>query len=235
MNDREQYVVQQVQAKLFAMQDQDYQKFQAKLMPTIDQETVIGVRTPMLRSYAKAFGRTPEAKEFLQILPHTYYEENNLHAFLIEQMKDYNECMQALNQFLPWVDNWATCDSMKPKIFRKHLKELREQINTWLRSDQTYTVRYGIGALMGFFLEADTFQMEYLEQVAGLRSEEYYVNMMISWYFATALAKQWDAAIAYIEKRRLDCWCHNKTIQKAVESYRIAPEQKDYLRSLRWK
>lgn len=221
-----------VQAQLFRRQDLNYRDFQCKLMPTVDPRTVIGVRTPELRKFAKAFARTPEAAEFLQILPHKYYEENNLHGFLIEAIKDYDQAVAALDAFLPYVDNWATCDLMRPKVFSKHLTELREQVRTWMASDQTYTVRFGIEMLMTFFLD-EQFQPEYLEWVAGVRSGEYYVNMMVAWYFATALAKQYDAALPYLTERRLEPWTHNKAIQKAIESYRIADEKKAYLRSLK--
>lgn len=221
-----------VQAQLFRRQDLNYRDFQCKLMPTVDPRTVIGVRTPELRKFAKAFARTPEAAEFLKILPHKYYEENNLHGFLIETIKDYDQAVAALDAFLPYVDNWATCDLMRPKVFSKHLTELREQVRTWMASDQTYTVRFGIEMLMTFFLD-EKFQPEYLEWVAGVRSGEYYVNMMVAWYFATALAKQYDAALPYLTERRLEPWTHNKAIQKAIESYRIADEKKAYLRSLK--
>ena len=179
---------QTVQAQLFELQDLKYRDFQCKLMPTVDPDTVIGVRTPELRKFAKAFGKQPEAAEFLKILPHKYYEENNLHGFLIENMKDYGQVIDALDAFLPYVDNWATCDLMGPKIFKKHLPELREQIPVWMVSSHTYTIRFGIEMLMTFFLNEE-FRPEYLDWVAAVRSEEYYVNMMIAWYFATALAK----------------------------------------------
>lgn len=228
-------VIQQVQKELFAMQDKEYWEFHRKLIPNIDPDRIIGVRTPQLRSYAKQLGKRPEAAVFLQQLPHTYYEENNLHAFLIEQIKDYDACVAAWNRFLPYVDNWATCDMPSPKVFKKHLQELLPLIRMWMDSGETYTVRFGIGMLMRLYLEPDTFSPEYLQWVGDVRSEEYYINMMVAWYFATALAKQWEAAVPYIEDRRLSQWCHNKSIQKAVESSRITPERKDYLRGLRWK
>ena len=232
---RQETVIRQVQKELFDMQDEGYRAFHSKLIPNIDPARIIGVRTPQLRSYAKQFGKRPEAAVFLQQLPHTYYEENNLHAFLIEQIKDYDTCVAQWNCFLPYVDNWATCDMPSPKVFKKHLQELLPQIRTWMDSGETYTVRFGIGMLMRLYLEPETFSTEYLQWVADVRSEEYYVNMMVAWYFATALAKQWEAVIPYIEERRLSQWCHNKSIQKAVESNRITPEQKNYLRGLRWK
>lgn len=221
-----------IQEKLFGLQDLKYKEFQCKLMPTVSPETVIGVRTPELRKMAKGLSMEPEIKEYLEILPHRYYEENNLHGFLLERLEDYYEAVAAVDEFLPYVDNWATCDSMKPKVFKKHLPELLTNIQKWISDQHTYTVRFGIGMLMGFYLD-DEFSIEYPEWVAGIRSEEYYINMMIAWYFATALAKQWNAVIPYIEERRLDKWTHNKTIQKAVESYRITKEQKAYLRTLK--
>lgn len=225
---------QTVQAQLFALQDPQYRDFHCRLMPTVDPDTVIGIRTPELRKFAKSFGKTPEAAEFLQILPHKYYEENNLHGFLIENMRDYGQVIAALDTFLPYVDNWATCDLMRPRVFRKHLPELREQIKVWMASDHTYTIRFGIEMLMTFYLDEE-FQPEYLKWVAGVRSQEYYVNMMIAWYFATALAKQYDAALPYIQQRSLEPWTHNKAIQKAIESYRVTDEQKACLRSLKVK
>ena len=223
-----------IQEKLYALQDLKYKEFQCKLMPTISPEAVIGVRTPELRKLAKEISKEPEMKEYLKILPHRYYEENNLHGFLLERMKDYGEAVAAVDEFLPYVDNWATCDSMNPKVFQKHLPELLTNIQKWIAEQHTYTVRFGIGMLMGLYLDKD-FSLEFPAWVADIRSEEYYINMMIAWYFATALAKQWDAILPYIEERRLDKWAHNKTIQKAIESYRITDEQKAYLRKLKEK
>lgn len=223
-----------VQEQLFALQDLKYRDFQCKLMPTVPTETVIGIRTPELRKYAKTFSKTPEAAEFLKILPHRYYEENNLHGFLIESMRDYGQVIAALDTFLPYVDNWATCDLMRPKVFQKHLPELLEEIRRWMASDRTYTIRFGMEMLMTFYLD-EAFRPEYLDWVAEVRSQEYYVNMMIAWYFATALAKQYGAALPYIENHRLEPWTHNKAIQKAIESYRITEEQKMYLRTLKVK
>ena len=228
-------VIEQVQKELFSMQDEGYRAFHSKLIPNVDPGRIIGVRTPQLRGYAKQFGKRPEAAIFLQQLPHEYYEENNLHAFLIGQIKDYETCVREWDRFLPYVDNWATCDMPAPKVFQTHLPELLRQIRQWIDSGETYTVRFGIGMLMRLYLEPETFSTEYPMWVAQVRSEEYYVNMMVAWYFATALAKQWEAAIPYIEERRLTQWCHNKTIQKAVESNRITQGQKTCLRSLRWK
>ena len=231
--DRQQQVIGQIQKELFEMQDEGYRAFHSKLIPNIAPERIIGVRTPQLRSYAKQFAKRQEAAVFLQQLPHTYYEENNLHAFLIEQIKDYDACVASWNRFLPYVDNWATCDMPMPKVFKKHLPELLRQIRQWMDSGETYTVRFGIGMLMRLYLEPETFSPEYPGWVAQVHSDEYYINMMVAWYFATALAKQWKTVISYIEERRLSQWCHNKSIQKAVESNRITPEQKDYLRGLR--
>lgn len=221
-----------VRTALFGMQDLEYKAFQGRLMPTVDPDRIIGIRTPQLRKFAKEFVKTGDAAAFLEILPHTYYEENNLHGFLIESMKDFDQAITALDAFLPYVDNWATCDLIAPKIFKKYPQELFGKIKQWIASGQTYTIRFGIGTLMRFYLD-EQFQSEYPALVAAVHSEEYYVNMMIAWYFATALAKQWDAAVPYIEQHRLSDWVHKKTIQKAVESYRITSEQKEYLKGYR--
>lgn len=218
--------------ELFKLQDLGYRDFQARLMPTIDKDTIIGVRTPVLRKLAKQFAPTDEAKEFIEHLPHKYYEENNLHAFIISQTKDFDEAISQTNRFLPYIDNWATCDSFSPKIFKKHTTELLENVKAWIKSTHTYTCRFGIEMLMSFYLD-DLFKPEYAEMVASVRSDEYYVKMMIAWYFATALTKQYDATIGYITGNRLDVWCHNKTIQKAIESFRISNGQKDFLRGLK--
>ena len=227
-------VEQIVQARLFALQDTEYRDFQCRLIPNVAPNTVIGVRTPVLRKFAKDFAKEPEAAEFLRILPHRYFEENNLHGFLIERMKDYDRVIAALDAFLPFVDNWATCDQLRPGVFAKRPPQLREQIQIWMASGHTYTVRFGIEMLMCLYLD-DAFLQEYLDWIAAIRSDEYYVNMMTAWFFATALAKQYDAALPYIEERRLAPWTQNKAIQKAVESYRIADAQKAYLRSLKVK
>ena len=232
MNRRE--VIEKVQAELFEMQDLTYRDFHAKLMPTIDKETVIGVRTPMLRAYAKKFGKTADAVTFLEVLPHKYYEENNLHGLLIEQIKDYPTCIAAIERFLPYVDNWATCDMIALRTMKKHLDVFIQEVYSWMASDHPYIVRFGIGMLMRYYLD-EQFKPEYPEKVAEIKSDEYYVNMMRAWYFATALAKQYDQILPYLEEKKLDTWTHNKTIQKAVESYRIAAEQKCYLRTLRIK
>ena len=224
----------EIQKLLFDRQDPAYRAFQSKLMPTVDPETVIGVRTPALRRLAKELAKTPAAEDFLHQLPHRYYEENNLHGLLISSIPDNDAAVAALEEFLPYVDNWATCDLLSPKAFRTHPPELPEQIRRWVENERPYTVRFGLGMLLSFYLDEE-FRPEYLDLAAGLRRDEYYVKMMVAWYFATALAKQYQAALPYVEEHRLDRWTHNKTIQKAVESYRITPEQKAYLRSLRWK
>lgn len=235
----------EIRAELYRLQDKEYGEFQKKLIPTVAPENIIGVRTPELRKLAKGLAKelaaedkAPAAaegiREFLDDLPHKYFDENQLHAFILSEMKDYEKCMSRVEVFLPYVDNWATCDQMSPKVFRKHRQELIEKIREWIGSERVYTVRFGLGMLMEHFLDGD-FAPEYLELAASVRSEEYYVNMMTAWYFATALAKQWDTTIPYIEGYRLDAWTHNKSIQKARESYRITPEQKEYLRGLKIK
>jgi len=223
-----------IQSRLFAMQDEDYRAFQCRLMPTVDPKRVIGVRTPLLRSLAKELQGTAEADGFLTSLPHVYYEEDNLHGFLIAGIKDLDACIAAVEAFLPYVDNWATCDSLVPKVFKGRLDKLLPHIDRWLESEHTYTLRFGIKMLMDLGLDAG-FDPAYPAAVAAVHSQEYYVNMMRAWYFATALAKQYEAVLPYIEQLRLDKWTHNKAIQKAIESYRISPEQKAYLKSLRSK
>ncbi len=225
-------MVDDIQKELFRQQDENYRKFQSKLIPTIAADTVIGVRTPVLRKFAKQLVKQDEIQNFLQDLPHKYFDENQLHAFIISEIKDYDKCMEELIRFLPFVDNWATCDQMSPKVFKENRRELFAQIKIWLQAKETYIVRFGIGMLMQHYLDED-FEPVYPEIVAGIKSEEYYVNMMIAWYFATALAKQYDAILPYIENHRLDTWTHNKTIQKSVESYRVTAEQKEYLKSLK--
>ena len=224
----------ELQKELFELQDLDYREFHSKLMPTVDKDKIIGIRTPQLRKFAKEFAKAEEKNSFLEEVPHTYYEEDNLHGFLLEMEKEYDVLVDRIEKFLPYVDNWATCDMMRPKVFKKHLPELFERVQVWIKSEHLYTIRYGIGMLLSFYLDED-FDKKHLEMVAQIRSEEYYVNMMIAWYFATALAKQWDATIYYIEEQKLDKWTHNKAIQKAVESYRITKEQKEYLRTWRIK
>lgn len=226
--------IKEIRQGLFALKDEKYKEFQKKLIPTVDENTVIGVRTPVLRKYAKDVLGTPGAVIFMQTLPHEYYEENNLHGMLIETMKDYDECIAYLDEFLPYVDNWATCDLISPRVFKKHKDELLVKIKEWMASDRVYTIRFGMEMLMTHFLDED-FKPEYLGMAADVHSEEYYVNMMIAWFFATALAKQYEASLPYIENHCMDRWTHNKTIQKAIESYRITDEQKRYLKSLKIK
>lgn len=226
--------IKEIRQGLFALKDEKYREFHKKLIPTVDENTVIGIRTPALRKYAKEVSGTPGAEVFMQTLPHEYYEENNLHGFLIEGMKDYDECIVCLDAFLPYVDNWATCDLISPKVFKKHKDELLVKIKEWMASDRVYTIRFGMEMLMTHFLDED-FKPEYLGMAADVHSEEYYVNMMIAWFFATALAKQYEASLPYIENHCMDRWTHNKTIQKAIESYRITDEQKRYLKSLKIK
>ena len=221
-----------LQIELFSLQDLKYKDFHQKLMPTVNPDKVIGIRTPALRKFAKDFGKREEAKEFIKKLPHKYYEEDNLHAFLLEEIKDYNHLIRELNNFLPFVDNWATCDMMRPKILKSHKTELLVDIKKWLNSDNTYTIRFAVNCLMLYYLEED-FKPEYLDWVKNIESDEYYINMVRAWYFATALAKQYNEAVKILENNALDKWTHNKTIQKAIESYRITKEQKDYIRTLK--
>lgn len=218
--------------ELFALQDVSYAAFQAKLTPNIPRELFIGVRVPAARKLAKKLSQKPEAASFLSDLPHTYYDENILHSLLLSEMKDYDACVAAVDAFLPYVDNWAVCDILSPKIFKKHKTALLKKIKEWSASKKAYTCRFGIEMLLSHFLDED-FKPAYLEIPASVHREEYYVRMMMAWFFATALAKQWDAAITYIEEHRLDPWTHNKTIQKARESRRISPKQKDYLKTLK--
>ena len=213
--------------RLFALRDENYRMFNAKLLPTVEPDTIIGVRVPQLRLMAKTL-----SVEDLGPLPHTYYEENALHAFCIENIKDFQVCIHALESFLPYVDNWAVCDCMRPKCFKKHKAALMERIHRWLHSEHPYTVRFAIGMLMTHYLD-EAFREEYPKLVSEVCSNHYYVNMMIAWYFATALAKQYDAVIGYLQDEKLAPWVHNKNIQKALESFRITQEQKAYLRTLR--
>ena len=222
----------EIEERLFALQDKGYRDFHKKLVPTVPQDKIIGVRTPALRKLAKEIVQMGEAEAFLARLPHRYFDENQLHAFIISGLKDYGECMAHLQEFLPYIDNWATCDQLSPKVFKQHRQELLKEIRKWLESEETYTVRFAIGMLMHNFLDED-FDEAYLSMVAEVRSEEYYVNMMIAWYFATALAKQYEAALPFIEGNRLAAWTHNKAIQKAVESRRVSMERKEYLRGLK--
>ena len=218
--------------KLQELSDLGYRDFQAKLMPTAAKETIIGVRTPAMRALAKELKGTELAAEFMQELPHQYFDENQLHAFLINELKDYDECLQELERFLPYVDNWATCDQLSPKVLKKQPEATLEAIRKWMASEHVYTIRFGMEMLMSFYLDA-WFKPEYLAWVAADRNDEYYVKMMVAWFFATALAKQYEATVPYLEQRLLPEWSHKKAIQKACESYRITKEQKEYLRTLK--
>lgn len=218
--------------QLYSLQDTAYRDFQGKLLPTVDPKSIIGVRTPDLRKLAKELVREDGSGTFLETLPHTYFDENQLHAFILSEIKDYDRCIALVERFLPYVDNWATSDQLSPKVFRKNKPDLLAHIKSWLKSDSAYTVRFAVGMLMQHFLD-DGFSPAYPKLVAAIRSDEYYINMMRAWYFATALAKQYDAIIPYIEQKKLDAWTHNKTIQKAVESFRITPGQKEYLKTFR--
>ncbi|MBR4172978.1 MAG: DNA alkylation repair protein [Clostridia bacterium] len=219
----------EIQKALFEMQDIKYRDFNAKLIPNIDKSTVIGVRVPQLRKVAEEI--KGNADDFLENLPHKYYDENTLHAFLVSEIKDFQECIEKLNAFLPYVDNWATCDLMSPKCFKKNKGKLLLEIEKWLKADHEYTVRFGIEMLMTHFLD-DDFDEKHLEKVSKIKSDKYYINMMIAWYFATALAKKWDSAVKYIENDSLSPWVRKKTVQKARESYRITDVQKEYLKNL---
>lgn len=221
-----------IREKLFSQADSEYAAFQAKLTPGVRPDKFIGVRVPMLREIAAEFSKTAECEAFLRELPHEYYDENLLHSILLGKIKDFGQCIEAVEHFLPYVDNWAVCDTLSPKTFTKHKKEILAKIGEWISSPHTYTCRFGLDMLMTHFLDND-FKPEYLELAASVESEEYYVRMMAAWFFATALAKQWDSTAPYIEQHRLPEWTHRKTIQKACESYRITPEQKQYLKLLK--
>ena len=223
-----------IQTELFKLQDKKYRDFHKKLMPTVDEKTIIGVRTPDSRKLAKQVAKSEDLDRFLNSLPHKYFDENQLHAFIVSEMKEYEQALSEVEKFLPYVDNWATCDQLSPKVFKKNKKDLYKHIREWIASDETYTKRFGIGMLLEHYLDED-FELKQARLVAKVRSDEYYVNMMIAWYFATALAKQWDDIIPFIEGKKLDSWTHNKAIQKSVESYRITKEQKEYLKTLKIK
>lgn len=223
-----------IRNELFSLQDKEYREFQSKLIPTAPKDSFIGVRTPELKKLAKRISNEPECEEFLKTLPHKYFDENQLHAFVISGIKDFADCVDEVDRFLPFIDNWATCDQLSPKVFKKHKEELLVYIKRWMASDKTYTVRFGTGMLLAHFLDAD-FKPEYLDMAAAIRSEEYYINMMTAWFFATALAKQYDAALPFIRNRRLDVWTHSKAISKACESYRVPDEHKKYLKTLKIK
>lgn len=224
----------EITKRILQLQDEKYADFQSKLLPGISRESIIGVRVPQLRKIAVQYKKEEEASEFLRSLPHRYYDENMLHALLVSECREYETCVQAVDRFLPYINNWAVCDILSPKVFQKNKKELIRKIREWILSEHIYTCRFGMGMLMRHYLDED-FEEEYLEWPCEVRLKEYYVGMMEAWFFATALAKQWKAAVAYLEQDRLDPWVHNKTIQKARESYRITPEQKAYLKELKRK
>ena len=224
--------VETIRARLLEMQDPGYQNFQQKLLPNIPPEKVIGVRIPALRALARELAGTAAAADFLACLPHEYYEENNLHGFLLERISDYDTALAKVEAFLPCIDNWATCDTISPRVFAKNTDRLLEPVRRWIASDQTYTIRYGLGMLMRYYLDQH-FRPEYLAWAGSVTSEEYYVQMMVAWYFATALAKQPRAAWPWVAEPRLSPWVRAKAVQKALESRRITPEQKQALRALR--
>lgn len=226
MTDTESYV----RNRLYELKDEKYRNFHSALMPTIDKDKIIGVRVPVLRKLSKELMKEGSGHEFIKILPHKYYEEDNIHAFIVEQIKNFEICLNETERFLPFIDNWATCDMFSPKVFSKHTDVIYRKSIEWINSDKTYTIRYGIGMLMRYFLD-EGFNDDILRIVSEIKSDEYYVNMMIAWFFATALAKQYDSAVVYIEKQRLSPWIHNKTIQKAIESNRISKEVKLYLKT----
>ncbi|MDD5923692.1 MAG: DNA alkylation repair protein [Clostridia bacterium] len=222
-----------IQAMLFSLKDEEYRNFHCKLIPNVDREKVIGVRTPALRKLAKNLNGCKESETFLHSLPHKYYEENNLHAFLIEIEKDFHTCVDLVNEFLPYIDNWATCDSFFPVVFKKNRGLLIKEIYKWIASDHVYVKRFAIRQLMKLYLDNESFDPKYMNMVACQAGDDYYLNMMIAWYFATALVFQYEHAVRYLENNMLDKKIHNKTIQKAIESYRIDNQIKDYLRQLR--
>ena len=218
--------------ELFRMQDKDYALMQTKIIPTVAADRIIGVRTPALRTFAKSLYKDSDIDAFLSSVPHQYFDEDQLHAFILSLEKNFDKCIAEVDAFLPYIDNWATCDQLSPKVFKKEPEKLLPHIQSWIKSDRTYTVRFAIGMLMQHFLD-EKFDVKYADMAAEVRSEEYYVNMMIAWYFATALAKQYELILPYLEEKRLDDWVHNKAIQKSVESYRITDEQKAYLKTLK--
>lgn len=225
-------ITEEIRDILFENQDEKYKAFHSRLIPNVPPEKIIGVRTPVVRKLAKEYSKSTEIGQFLNDLPHKYYDENNLHGFIIADFKDYDSTIKHVNALLPYIDNWATCDLLSPKAFRKNRDRLKSDIEIWLSSDEVYTKRFAIEMIMSHFLDED-FDESYLPRIAEIRSDEYYIKMMQAWFFATALAKQWDCAVKIIEERRLDEWTHRKAIQKSVESFRITKEQKEYLKSLK--
>ena len=227
-------IIKEIREALLNEKDVKYKDFQGSLIPGVDAEYFIGVRTPRLRAMAKEYAKNKDIQKFLDDLPHKYFDENQLHAFIISGMKDYDKCVEELEKFLPYVDNWATCDQMSPGIFKKHKKEILPLIDKWMKSGETYSIRFGIKMLMEHFLD-DDFDIKYAKKVSKVKSEEYYVKMMVAWYMATALAKQYDAVLPIMEDKKMEAWTHNKAIQKAVESYRVSDEHKNYLKTLKIK
>ena len=225
-------ISEEITSELMRRADAAYRDFQGHLLPTLPRDTILGVRTPALRKMAKIYARREDKEVFLRKLPHVYFDENQLHAFLLSEERDFESCLEGVDAFLPYVDNWATCDQLSPKVFASNASKLPPAIDRWLSSDRVFTVRFGIGMLLRYFLDAG-FDPAYPARVASIRSDEYYINMMIAWYFATALAKQYGEVIGYLEEGKLSPFVHRKTIQKAIESYRISEQRKAYLRSLR--
>lgn len=223
-----------IQTRLFSFEDKKYKDFNKKLIPNIDENTMIGIRTPVLRKFAKEFfnAEPEQVSEFMKDVPHKYFEENNLHGFFIENIKDFDEAINETEKFLPYIDNWETCDIFSPKIFKKHHDKMYKKILVWIKSKHTYTVRYAIGLLLSNYLD-EHFRLEMLELVAKVKSDEYYVKMMIAWYFSFALIKQYDKTLPYIEGKKLDTFTHNKAIQKTIESSRIPKEVKEHLRTMK--
>jgi len=223
-----------LEEKLFSLRDEKYRAFHLSLCPGLSPERVIGVRAPQLRALAKELIKSGQAESFLESLPHPYYEMDNIHAFILSDMKDYGRCVGELERFLPHVDNWATCDSIRPRCFKSRPEGLTAQIRLWLSSEHCYTVRFGMEMLMVYYLD-ESFRPEYPDWVLSVRREDYYIKMMQAWYVAEGLAKQWDEVIGYITGGMMPLWVHNKAIQKAVESRRISEDRKAYLKSLRRK
>lgn len=221
-----------IQEELFKLQDISYKEFHSNLIPTIDKNTIIGIRIPLLRSYAMKIKYTKEADKFLNTLPHTYYDENVLHALLLSEITDYETFIKSIQAFLPYIDNWAVCDVLKPKSIKKHKQIFIDEIKSWISSKDTYTIRFGVVMLMTYYLDED-YQKDYLNYPLQVKSDEYYVNMAISWFYATALAKHYDEVVKILKDKKLSVWVHNKTIQKAIESYRITKEQKEELKKLK--
>jgi len=224
----------EIQKQLFSMRDEKFGDFLSRLIPGISRDSIIGVRTPNLRKYAKEYQKDTEARdEFFDSIPHRYYEENMLHGFMIEGIKDYDEVIKRIDAFLPYVDNWATCDQINPKLFKKSKDRLMKDIDRWISSDKLYTVRFGIEMIMNHYLD-EAFDRKYLDKVAALKSDEYYQKMMVAWFFATALTKHYDETLPILSNRVLDRWTHNKAIQKARESLRMTKEQKEFLNTLKY-